>query len=150
MVQYRHLIPAPVDRTFASDWLYYHAWIPCQKNKPSTAMTQVACESKLRSVVRSSMHPCPENLIAIGRAVVYYAQAAHAFSAGIKCRHCSLENRIEYREWTVNLSITNWIIDIMCYLEEGWYGDAVIGQVAYITPGQVRSRRILVLPSAGI
>ena len=27
--------------------------------------------------------------MAIGRAVVYYARAAHAFSAGIKCRHCS-------------------------------------------------------------
>ena len=82
-------IPAPVDRPFASDWLYYHAWITCQKNKPSTATTQVACESKLRSVVRSSMHPRPENLVAIGRAVVNYAQAAHPFSAGIKCRHCS-------------------------------------------------------------
>ena len=88
-IQYRHLIPAPVDRTSASDWLCYHAWIIGQKNKPSTATTQVACESKLRSVVRSSMHPCPENLVAIGRAVVNYAQDAHAFSAGIKCRHCT-------------------------------------------------------------
>ena len=26
--------------------------------------------------------------MAIGRAVVYYARAAHAFSAGIKCQHC--------------------------------------------------------------
>ena len=31
------------------------------KNKPNTVMTQVACELKLRSVVRSSMHPCPGN-----------------------------------------------------------------------------------------
>ena len=30
------------------------------------------------------MHPCPENWVAIGRAVVYYARAAHSFSAGIK------------------------------------------------------------------
>ena len=30
------------------------------------------------------MHPCPGNLVAIGHAVVYYARAAHAFSAGIK------------------------------------------------------------------
>ena len=51
-------------------------------------MTHAACESKLRSVVRSSMHPYPGNWLAIGRAVVYYAWAARAFSAGIKCRHC--------------------------------------------------------------
>ena len=34
------------------------------------------------------MHPCPGNWVAIGRAVVYYARADQAFSAGIKCRHC--------------------------------------------------------------
>ena len=34
------------------------------------------------------MHPYLENRMAIGRAVVYFAQAAHTFSAGIKCRHC--------------------------------------------------------------
>ena len=44
-------------------------------------------ESKLPSVVRSSMHPCPGNLVAIGCVVVYYAQASHAFSPGIKCLH---------------------------------------------------------------
>ena len=54
-------------------------------------MTHEACESKLRSVVRSSMHPYPGNWVAIALAVVYYAWAAHAFSAGIKCRHCSLD-----------------------------------------------------------
>ena len=52
-------------------------------------MTHVACRSKLRSVVRSSMHLCPGTWMAIERAVVYYARAAHAFSAGIKCRHCT-------------------------------------------------------------
>ena len=45
-------------------------------------MTHVACESKLRSVVGSSMHP--RQGVATGRAVVYHAQMAHAFSAGIK------------------------------------------------------------------
>ena len=34
------------------------------------------------------MHPCPENWLAIRRAVLYYARAAQAFSAGIECRHC--------------------------------------------------------------
>ena len=51
-------------------------------------MIHEACESTLRSVVRSSMHPYPGNWVAIRRAVVYYAWAAHEFSAGIKCRHC--------------------------------------------------------------
>ena len=51
-------------------------------------MTHVVCESKIRLVVRSSMHPCPWCWVTIGHAVVYCAQTAHAFSAGIKCRHC--------------------------------------------------------------
>ena len=34
------------------------------------------------------MHMCPGNWVTIERAVVYYVQAAHASSAGIKCRHC--------------------------------------------------------------
>ena len=40
------------------------------------------------------MHPYLENRMAIGRAVVYFAQAARIFSAGIKCRHCSFKNVI--------------------------------------------------------
>ena len=52
-------------------------------------MTHESCESKLRSVVRLSMHPYPGNPMAIGRAVVYYAWAAREFSTGIKCRHCT-------------------------------------------------------------
>ena len=30
-IQYRHLIPALVDRTSASAWLYRHPWMTCQK-----------------------------------------------------------------------------------------------------------------------
>ena len=37
------------------------------------------------------MHPCPANCVTIGQAVIYYDQAAQAFSAGIKCRHCTLK-----------------------------------------------------------
>ena len=33
------------------------------------------------------LHPCLGNSVQIGRPVVYYARAAHAFSEGIKCRH---------------------------------------------------------------
>ena len=60
-------------------------------------MTHVVCESKLRLVVRSSMRPCPGNWVAIRHAVVYFAQAVHAFSAGIKCRHCSLRIKATVR-----------------------------------------------------
>ena len=35
------------------------------------------------------MHPYPGNWVAIGRAVVYYVWASHAFNAGINCRHCT-------------------------------------------------------------
>ena len=60
------------------------------KNKLGSQMTHVACKSKPCSVMKSSMHPCPGNWAAIRHAVVYYAKAAHAFSAAIKCRHCML------------------------------------------------------------
>ena len=39
------------------------------------------------------MDPCRGNWLAIGRAVVYYAWAAHTYSAGIKCRHCTYPDR---------------------------------------------------------
>ena len=64
-------------------------------SKQSTAMTHTACKLKLRSVVWSSMHPSPGNYVAIGSKVVYYARAAHAFSAGIKCQHC-IEPRLHW------------------------------------------------------
>ena len=38
-------------------------------------MMHVACESKLRSVVRPFMHPCPGNWLATGHVVVYFARA---------------------------------------------------------------------------
>ena len=64
-------------------------WVICQKNKPNTWMTHIACESKLLSLVRSSMHSWQGSWVAIGHAVVYSTWAAHAFSAGIKCLHCT-------------------------------------------------------------
>ena len=89
-IQYRHLISAPVDRTSASVWLYKHPWITCHKNKYINDPRSLQFIYMFSCVVRNGqMHPCPENCVAIGRAVVYYALAAHAFSAGIKCRHCS-------------------------------------------------------------
>ena len=76
------------------------------KNKPNILMTHEACESKLRSVVRSSMHPYPGNRVAIGRAVVYYAWAAREFSAGIKCRHCISVSLVLFRPVIVHPTIT--------------------------------------------
>ena len=48
------------------------------KNKPNTSITHVGCESKLRSTVRSSMHPYPGDWVVIGRhsPIVHYARAA--------------------------------------------------------------------------
>ena len=59
------------------------------KNEQSIAMIHVACESMLCLVVRPSLHPCPGNWVTVWRAVMYRARTAHAFSAGIECRHCS-------------------------------------------------------------
>ena len=90
--QYKHLIPAPVDRTPASAWLYKHPRRTCKNNKPSTSMTSVACESKLYPVVRVSVHTCtcPGSWLANSHTVVYYALATRAFSTGIRCWHCIL------------------------------------------------------------
>ena len=41
-------------------------------------MTLITCESKLCSVAKLSVHPCPVNWVAIGRAVVYCTWAAQA------------------------------------------------------------------------
>ena len=64
-----------------------------KRNKLSTVMPHVACESKLRTVVRSSVHPCPGDLVATGRAVVYDAPVAQAFSAGnvVTVKMCAYE-----------------------------------------------------------
>ena len=99
-VHYRHLIPAPVNRTSATAWLYKNMNI-MSKNKPNTSRTYVACESKLHSVVRSSMHPCTVNCIACGCTVVYFVRAAHAFSAVIICWHCI------YVSWWYSLLFQN-------------------------------------------
>ena len=46
------------------------------------------------------MHPCPGNWVAKRRVVVYYyAQAAHAFSAGIKCWHCNCFSWVTGVRW---------------------------------------------------
>ena len=55
-------------------------------NKPITSMTKHTFASI--SYVQLLNHPCPENWVAIGHAVVYYARVAHAYSAEIKNRYC--------------------------------------------------------------
>ena len=78
-IEYRHSIPAPVDRTSGNAQVYRHV-----KNKPSTPMNHVTCKSKLRSVVRSSIHTCPGNWAVIGRVVVYLCPGCPC----ITCKHC--------------------------------------------------------------
>ena len=56
------------------------------KSKPRTSLTNVACDSKLLSVVRSSM----PRIVGGNQGyscVLCCAQAAHALNAGIKCWH---------------------------------------------------------------
>ena len=68
-------------------------------NKSSTPMTHVAWKSKIRSVLKSSMHLGPGSWVTVGSAVVYYAWADNTFSAGIKCRHCTCRvHSVYYRE----------------------------------------------------
>ena len=51
-------------------------------------MTHVTCGSKLRSVVRSSMHPWPGNWVVISHAVVYYARLpTHLVQEARHCRY---------------------------------------------------------------
>ena len=59
------------------------------KNKPSTSMTHVQMQLANQSHVQLWGHSYIHRLVTIGRAVVFYARAAHACCAGIKCRHCS-------------------------------------------------------------
>ena len=60
---------------------------------------------EIESRVSSSMHPCPEKWVAIGRSVMHYALAPHVFNTGIRCRHCSICSRCE---WINGLSSWDW------------------------------------------
>ena len=84
--------------------MYKHPCITCWQNTSNTFMDHQACELKSRSVVRSSIYPCPGNWVAIKHADVYYARAAHTSSEGIKCQHCTIQSNNcvinEYKSWT--------------------------------------------------
>ena len=113
-------IPASVHGMSACALLFTHPWIRCQQTKPSTPMSHIVYKPQLRSVSRSSMHPCPGNWVAIKHAVVYHARASHAFSAGFKCRLCILRSNVitislrlcveNEKQWSFQLSssITKW------------------------------------------
>ena len=64
------------------------------KNKPNILIFHVVCKSKLRSVVRSSMHPWSANMVTI-EMVMHYARTVHALTAGIKCRHCTCNSILD-------------------------------------------------------
>ena len=91
-IQYTHLIPAPDDWRSASAWLYKHPRITCQKNKPSTSMPPSSLQIKAMFSCKVKvlwLHSCPGNWVAIEGVVMYYAQTAPVFSAGITCWHCT-------------------------------------------------------------
>ena len=94
-IQLRHSNPAPVDRMSASAWLHKHPWMTCWKNRPSTSMTHITCESKLCSVMMSSMHPYSGKLCGDRACSNILRLDCPAFSAGIKCLHCI----IDIEEW---------------------------------------------------
>ena len=50
------------------------------------------------------MRPCPGNWSTIGQAVMFYARAAHACSAGIKCWHCNPNTSILTQRFGVDTS----------------------------------------------
>ena len=92
-LQYRHSIPAPGDRTFASASVSEHPWITCQiNNQVHQWPMKIANQSYVQLChpwIRSSVHTWSGNLVAIGWASVYYSWAVQAFSAGIEWWHCS-------------------------------------------------------------
>ena len=87
--QFTRIDGSPINRVVPRSHTIIKIALPttCQRNNPITSMTHVACESKLLSVVMSSMHPYPGYWVAIMWAVVYSARSAHTFSAWIQCRH---------------------------------------------------------------
>ena len=60
-IQYRHLIPAAVDRRSASAWSYKHPRISYKYDNLNISMTHVDCKSKVRLVIRSFLHPYPKS-----------------------------------------------------------------------------------------
>ena len=62
------------------------------KNRPSTSITHDVAKLKLCPIVKSSMNSWPAKWETIGRVAVYYAGVGHAFSEGIRYRHCSYQN----------------------------------------------------------
>ena len=93
------------------------------KNKPSTRKTHVACKSKLRSVLRSSIHPTPRKLRGKWVCVACYARAAHAFSAGINYRHCT-RNPMDFQSLFVSVWINShkWNLEFRfsSHLRQSW------------------------------
>ena len=76
-LQFRHLIPAPVDRTYGSAWLYNthgsHAKEIGQAHQWPIYLANQSYDELWG-------HPRPGNLVETWRALMYYARAAHTFS----------------------------------------------------------------------
>ena len=116
------------------------------KNKPSSSTTHVACNSKVHSVVRSSIHTGPGNWVEIGRAVVYSVRAAHAFSAVIKCRHCTLlfSSTLQTNQFLVQVaySICSSLNSLLLFFQNSTCKYVDMG-AGYIGAGQNRLLRLV-------
>ena len=76
---------ASVARSFSRFLRFYRGC--ATKNQRSRLVERFAIATFCSEVIRT--HPCPGNRVEIKCAVVYHDWAAHAFSAGIKYRHCT-------------------------------------------------------------
>ena len=81
------LTPNQLSYPVSNTWLYKHLCMTKSKHIDDPRSLQIKATFGCAVEVLWSP-PCQENRVAIGRAVVYKAWAAHAFSEGIKCRHC--------------------------------------------------------------
>ena len=75
-------------------------------------------KAKLSFEVRDQwLHLSSGNWVAIGCAVMYYARAAEALSAGIKCQHCILRSKHVHaiRSATLINVVENWIMMEVTY-----------------------------------
>ena len=134
-LQYRHLIAAPVDWMSDSAWLYKIK----SKNKPSTPMTNIVCESKIPSVMRSSTIHAQETGWQSGVRSCIAFWAAHAFIAAIKCRHCTSRFEIIHdnpSQWT------GWQSGVQLCIMPGFKFPTHLLQELYVGTADTRFRLI--------
>ena len=99
-------------RNSASAWLYRHPSKTCQKyakHSIDPRSLRIKCAFSLRS----SMHPCPGNWVAIGRAVVYYSLGCPRIACISQSFMCSVsaQSGLHIRESSSKIVV--WVFDIL-------------------------------------